>query len=142
MLEFIGFVVVAIFVFGIIRGVIRAVLRVKGQELNRDIGREVREISTAELRVPTSYHNHIVLHRMAAARNSAQYLQENDPDFETVPWPRLLALIIYGEFRQECEQYYLGNPQSQQMLSRLSVSDHEISSELDRDPQQVIYGAI
>lgn len=94
-----------------------------------------------ELGIPSSYYNHMVVNNIDAIKNSALLLRDTDEDFKRSSWPRLLALIIYGEYHQDCEQWRLGNPIKEQLFRTIRVSPEEISKELNRDPRSIIYNS-
>ncbi|MBK6648284.1 MAG: hypothetical protein IPG42_00345 [Betaproteobacteria bacterium] len=94
-----------------------------------------------ELDVPEAYYNHLTLGNIEAVKNTATQLRDSDGDLMQVSWPRLISLVVYGEFHKECEQWQAGNPIPEQLFIRLGIKTDVIAKELDRDPQQVIYGA-
>lgn len=137
MFEVIGILVVVWLGFSVLRGISRGMSTVRSQEF----GKEARRISTVELGVPSSYYNHMVTTKMDAIKNTALHLLDNDDDFKGCSWPRILALVIYGEYHQDCEQWQLGNPLREQLFQTIGISHQEISGELERDAEEVIYGS-
>lgn len=135
MFEFIGIAVVCWVAFLIINGVVRGASTVRSQEF----GKEARHIATKDLQVPGSYYNHLTINKMESIKNSAILLRDGDDGFKRCSWPRLLALVIYGEFHQDCEQWRLGNPIKEQLFLTLGISSETIAHELNRDARSVIY---
>ena len=135
MFEFIGIVVVCWVVFSIAKGIFRGASTVHSQEF----GKEARRIATKELQVPGSYYNHLTINNMESIKNSALLLRDSEAAFQRCSWPRLLALVIYGEFHQDCDQWQLGNPIKEQLFLTLRISPEMINHELNRDPRSVIY---
>lgn len=137
MFEFIGILFVMWISYCVLRGFFRGASRSSSQEF----GMEARRICMTELGIPSSYYNHMVVNNIDAIKNSALLLRDTDEDFKRSSWPRLLALIIYGEYHQDCEQWRLGNPIKEQLFQTIRVSPEEICKELDRDPRSVIYNS-
>lgn len=138
MLEFIGIVVVCWIGFSIIKGIFRASSTVRSQEF----GKEARHIATRELKVPDSYYSHLTINNIEAIKNSALILQNQEDAFRHCSWPRLLALVVYGEFHKDCQQWKLGNPITDQLFSRLGITNDQVVRELDRDASAVIYASV
>lgn len=109
---------------------------------NQEFGKEARHIAEKELGVPSSYYNHMVLNNMAGVKETAVHLRDNDNDFRNSSWPRLLALVIYGEFHQDCEQWHYGIPIAEQLFTSIGVAPEIIAIELRRDAREVLYGSL
>lgn len=137
MFEFIGI----LFAIWIGYCILRALFRASSRSSSNEFGMEARRISVAELGVPSSYYNHMVVNNIDAIKNSALLLRDTNEDFSKSSWPRLLALVIYGEFHQDCEQWQFGNPIKEQLFHTIGVSSEELSNELVRDPRSVIFGS-
>lgn len=135
MFELIGIVVVCWIGFKVLRGFFRGASTVRGQEY----GKEARHIATRDLEVPDSYYNYIVTNKIEALKNAADMLRERDDDFKGCSWPRVLALVIYGEFHQDCEQWKYGNPITEQLFIRIRITHEMINNELNRNVKDVIY---
>ncbi len=137
MFEFIGIAFVSWIAFCILRGIYRAKTRGRSAEF----GIEARRIAVVELEVPETYFNYMVSTKMDAIRATADKLGEID-QYKRTSWPRKLALVIYGEFHQDCEQSERGNPIAQQLLEqRLRIPGHIIGWEVNRDPSEVLLAA-
>jgi hypothetical protein len=136
MFEVIGILVVAWIGYSILRGILRGMSTARSQEF----GKEARRISTVELCVPNSYYNHMVTTKMEAIKDTALHLRDNYEDFKGCSWPRLLALTIYGEYHQECEKWQY-DPIRQQLFQAIRISPQDISEELERDAESVIYAS-
>ena len=137
MFEFIGIAAVCWIAFKITRSIFGSASRARSQEY----GKEARHIATRELRVPSSYYNHLTVNKMEAIKNSAILLRDSEDAFRRCSWPRLLALVIYGEFHQDCDQWQHGNPIPERLFITLGITSETIASELVRDPSAVIYGS-
>lgn len=140
MFEFIGVLVVIWIGYSVLRGIFRAA---KGTSTSssREFGMEARRICTVELGAPNSYYNYMVTNKIDAIKNAALGLRDNDEEFKRCSWPRLLALVIYAEYHQDCEQWRFGNPLKEQLFQLINISPQEISKELDRDVKSVIYNS-
>lgn len=136
MFEVIGIAVVCWIVFVLIRGFFRASSKVRSKEY----GTEARHIAVRQLGVPEQYHNHMTTTKIEAIKNTAILLRDSEDEFKRCSWPRLLSLVIYGEFHKDCEQWQLGNPISEQLFIRLRITSEMITKELERNPSEVIYG--
>jgi len=138
MFELIGIIVVCWFGYLILRAIFRTFIVGRSQEF----GKEARRISIIELGVPSSYYNHMVTNNMDVIKNTALELRDNHDDFKGCSWPRLLALVIYYEYHQDCEQWQYGNPIREQLFITIGISPQEVSEELKRDAEDVIYGSV
>ena len=107
---------------------------------SKEFGKESRHIAVVDLKVPNSYYNHLVLNKMAGVKDAALNLRDDNSDFKGTSWPRLLALVIYGEYHQDCEQWHRGNPIQEQLFDSIGVTLVDITNELNRDAQAVFYG--
>lgn len=107
---------------------------------SQEIGAETRRIAVGEFKVPSSFYNHCVVNDIEDIKGAALYMKENDDSFKDFSWPRMLAITVYGEFRQSCQQYQMGNPVQEERLINLGVRPDMIMAELDRDPAQVLHG--
>lgn len=137
MFEFIGVALVLWIAFCIFRGIFRAMTRGRSAEF----GVEARRIAVVELEVPETYYNYMVSTKMEAIRATADKLGEIE-QYKRTSWPRKLALVIYGEFHQDCEQSERGNPIAQNLLEqRLRIPGHIIVLELNRDASEVLLEA-
>lgn len=135
MLETIG-VLVAVFVgFLIVKVLSRVTSTVRSQEY----GKEARRLATTDLEVPHEYYNHLVTTNIEGVKEAALQLRDDDENFKDCSWPRLLALVIYGEYHQDCEQWQQGNPMKEALFNDLRIMPHVISEELVRDPRDVIF---
>lgn len=137
MFEVIGILVVCWIGFSLLKGFLRAGSTVRSQEY----GKEDRRIAVRELNVPEVYYNHLTISNIEAVKSTATKLRDTDGDFTHLSWPRLLSLVVYGEFHKDCEQWQAGNPIPEQLFIRLGITPDVIAKELDRDPRQVIDGA-
>lgn len=137
MFEVIGVLVVIWIGYSILKGVFRGMSKSRSQEF----GMEARRICTTELGVPNSYYNYMVVNKIDAVKNSALSLRDNDEEFKRTSWPRLLALVIYAEYHQDCEQWRYGNPLKEQLFQSIGISSQEISEELEKDARSVIYSS-
>lgn len=135
MLEIIGIIVVSWIAFSVLKGFLRAKSIARGQEY----GKEARRIALIELKVPQSYYTYLVTTQMESIRMSADVLPEHDAAFKNSSWPRRLALIIYGEFHKDCEQWRYGNPVTEQLFISIGITNEEIANELDRNPSEILY---
>lgn len=135
MLELIGLVVVLWIGFVVLRGVLRGASRARSAEFEKEASR----IAIKSLGVPQSYHHYVVQNKMDGIRSAAQYLPDHDENFKNSSWPRLIALVVYGEFHQDCEQWQSGNPISDQVFRDLNITNDVIAKELSRNPTQVLY---
>lgn len=135
MFEVIGIVVVGWIVFSIIKGIFRGRSIARSQEY----GKEAKHIATKDLGVPPNYYRYMVLNNMDAVRNTANHLPQHDSAFKRTSWPRRLALTIYGDFRQDCEQWHAGNPVTHDLFQDLGIHSDEINTELSRNAENVIY---
>lgn len=123
--------------YSILNGVFTGVSRSR----SREFGIEARRICMIELGVPSSYYNYMVVNKIDAIKNAALNLRNNDEDFRRCSWPRLLALVIYAEYHQDCEQWRYGNPIKEQFFQSIRISSDEISKELGKDAKSVIYSS-
>lgn len=106
-----------------------------------DFGGEARRIAVAELEVPDRYFNYIASTKMDAIRAVADKLGRIDR-YKGTSLPRKLALVIYGEFHQDCEQSERGDPIAQKLLEqRLRIPGHVIALEVSRDASEVLLEA-
>ena len=135
MFELIGIAVVCWLLFSIAKGIFRGTSTARSQEF----GKEARRIATKELQVPSSYYNRLTINNMESIKNSALLLRDSEGAFQRCSWPRLLALVIYGEFHKDCDQWQLGNPTKELLFLNLGISPEMINHELNRDPRAVIY---
>jgi hypothetical protein len=138
MFEFIGIVVSCWIAFVILRGFFRATSTGRSKEY----GKEVRHIAITDLLVPERYHRHITINKIDAVKQTALLMRDTNEDFQECSWPRLLALVIYGEYHQDCQQWQQGNPIAQQLFDRIGITPEMIGEELERNPSDVIYGNI
>lgn len=137
MFEVIGVVAVCWIGFVLIRGFLRAKSTVRSQEY----GKEARHIAVRELRVPQAYYDHVTRGNIEAVKNTALMLRDSEDSFKNCSWPRLLSLVVYGEFHKDCEQWQAGNPLPEQLFVRLGITPDMISKELERDAREVIYSS-
>ncbi len=135
MFEIIAVIFVCWIGFAVLRGLFRGISGGNSKEF----GKESRRIAVVDLKVPNSYYNHLVLNNMAGVKDAALNLLDNN-DFKGTSWPRLIALVIYGEFHQDCEQWHLGSPIQEQLFDSIGVTPVDITNELNRDAQAVFYG--
>ena len=138
MLEIIGFIAVCWVAYKLLKGFSRASATVRSQEH----GREARDFAVRELDVPEPYFNNLVVSNIEAVKHTAAALRDGDQEFKGVSWPKLLALVIYGEFHKDCVQWKAGNPIPDQLFTRLGITPDVIAKELDRDPRAMIYGSV
>lgn len=138
MLEIIGVIAVCWVGYKLLKGFSRAAATVRSQEH----GRAARDFAVRELDVPEPYFNNLVVSNIEAVKHTAATLRDGDQEFKGVSWPKLLALVIYGEFHKDCVQWKAGNPILDQLFMRLGITADEIARELDRDPRVMIYGSI
>jgi hypothetical protein len=138
LLEIIGFIVVCWIGYKLLKGFFRASATVRSQEH----GREARDFAVRELDVPEPYFNNLVVSNIEAVKHTAAALRDGDQEFKSVSWPKLLALVIYGEFHKDCLQWKAGNPIPDQLFTRLGITADVIAKELDRDPRAMIHGSI
>lgn len=134
MFEIIGIIVVCWIVFKILKALISATSTVRSKEF----GKEARHIATNTLKVPESYYNYMIINKMDLIKRTAEILPTHDEGFKNTSWPRLLALTIYGEFHQDCDQWQRGNPIKDQIFTSIGITPDMIASELSRDPTAVI----
>ena len=107
-----------------------------------DFGGEARRISVVELEVPERYFNYIASTKMDEIREIANKLGRIDL-YKRTSLPRKLALVIYSEFHQDCEQSERGNPIAQKLLGqRLRIPGQLISLEVNRDASEVLLEAL
>jgi hypothetical protein len=138
MFELIGILFVCWVVYKVVAIFFRASATVRSQEN----GREARNISARELVVPEAYHNHLVLSNIEGVKKMAVMLRGGSLNFKDVSWPRLLALVIYGQFHDDCKQWRLGNPIQEQLFIRLGITPEMIAKELDRNATKLMHGSI
>ena len=69
---------------------------------------EARNIALRELNVPDAYYSHLTISNIDGVKNAAVLLRDTNNDFKHVSWPRLLAVVIYGEFHKDCVQWQAG----------------------------------
>lgn len=133
MFELIGMLVVAWFLFVVVKGYFSAKSRVRSM----GIGQEMRAIAISELGVPVAYYNYAVLHHMDEIKKAALVLKERSDGYESLSWPRQMAWAVYNGYRFDCVQYESGNPLSAGLFEDLSISSGTILSELKRGPKVV-----
>lgn len=138
MFEFIGIVVSCWVAFSIIRGFFRATSTVR----SKAYGKEARHIAITDLLVPERYYRYITINKIDAVKQTAILMRDSNEDFQQCSWPRILALVIYGEYHQDCEQWQRGNPIAQQLFDQIDITPEMIGNELERDPSGVIYGSL
>lgn len=138
MFELIGILFVCWVAYKIVAIFFRASATVRSQEH----GMEARKIAVSELIVPEAYYNHLVLSSIENVKRMALVLRDGSLNFKEVSWPRLLALVIYGQFHEDCEQWRLGNPIPEQLFLRLGIPPDVLGKELERNPTKLIYGSI
>lgn len=137
MFELIGVATVGWIGFKILIGFFKASSTVRSQEF----GMEARRIATIELGVPSSYYNYLVTSKMEDIKNAAFNLRTSWERYQCTSWPRLLALVIYGEFHQDCQNWKHGNARLEKIFSAIGVTPKIIYKELQRDPTKVLYEA-
>ena len=138
MLEVIGFFIVCWIGFSLLKGFFKGVSTVRSQEY----GMEARNIALRELNVPDAFYSHLTISNIDGVKNAAVLLRDTNNDFKHVSWPRLLAVVIYGEFHKDCVQWQAGNPIPQQLFIQLRIMPNIIAEELERDARQVMYWCI
>lgn len=130
------------FVFWLVYVVVRTFLRAKSTVRAREFGVEARHISVRELGVPEAYHANITATKIELVKSTALMMRDGEGSaFKNSSWPRLLALVIYGEFHQDCEQWQAGNPVKEQLFTDLGITHVALSAELERDPRAVLFAA-
>lgn len=139
MFEFIGIAVVCWIGFVFAKGLFKAFSTVRG----REYGVEARRIATKELGVPGSYYNHIVANSIEGIKSSAIYLRDNVEVYRKTSWPRLIALVIYGEFHKDCEiwGWEEDNDNVLRKFEMLGITELSVWQELERDPVVVLKDA-
>lgn len=138
MFEFIGILVVCWILYSVFKGVLRGVSTAR----SREFGKEARHITVNELGVPDSYYSYMATNKIESIKKTAAHLRDNDKDFRNCSWSRLLALVIYAEFHQDCDQWRHGNPIREQLFANIGITPEIISMELSRDAREVLYGSL
>ena len=135
--EFIGVVFVLWIAFLFLRGILRAMTRGRSAEF----GTEARYIAVVEIEVPERYYKYMVSAKMDAIRATEDKISRIEK-YKKTSWPRKLALVIYSEFHQDCEQSEGGNPMEKNLLEqRLRIPSHIIALEVNRNASEVLVGA-
>lgn len=138
MFEFIGIIVTCWIVFVAIRMFFTAKSIVRSKEY----GLEATHIATKDLLVPASYYRYLTQNRIESIKQSALLLRDSDDDFKKCSWPRLIALVVYGEYHQDCQQWFYGNPATIQRFEEIGITPEMVIKELEREGRDVIYANI
>lgn len=92
----------------------------KSRVRSSEFGKEVRYIACSELNVPNCYFNYVVQTEIEDIKKAALRLQEIEPFYRSMSWPRLLAWTIYGGYKYDCNHAYFNEDIS--AMKRLKTS--------------------
>lgn len=92
----------------------------KSRVRSSEFGKEARYIACSELNVPNCYFNYVVQTEIEDIKKAALRLQEIEPFYRSLSWPRLLAWTIYGGYKYDCNHAYFNEDIS--AMKRLKIS--------------------
>ncbi len=106
----------------------------KSRIRSSEFGKEARYIACNELGVPACYFNYMVQTEIEDIKKAALKLQEIEPFYKSLSWPRLLAWTIYGGYKYDCNHAYFNEDiPAMQRLKTSGVTYEQMVEEANKE---------
>ena len=101
--------------------------KAKARLRSTEFGVEARHIACHELGVPLSAFNFMVQNEIEEIKKASVKIQQIEPFYRSMSWPRLLAWTIYGGYRYDCQRAYFDeDSKSIARLQKYGVTNKQI----------------